>query len=54
MRPDSWSSGARETAAARQRLRKHVFAATYMLTRIEELLEAVFSMRSVPRAYKGT
>lgn len=38
-----------ETAAARKRLEKHVSTATNMHATVEELLEAVFSMWSVPR-----
>jgi hypothetical protein len=41
-----------ETAVARQWLsRRHVMAATDTHVTIEELLEAVFSVRSVPRLY---
>jgi hypothetical protein len=36
-----------ETAGARLRLRKHVIAATNIHATVEELLDAVFSMRSV-------
>jgi hypothetical protein len=38
-----------KTAVPRQRHVKHAFTATDTQTRIEELLEAVFSLRSVPR-----
>jgi hypothetical protein len=38
-------------AVARQRLRKHVSPATHKQATIGELLEAVFSLRSVPRLY---
>jgi hypothetical protein len=37
---------------ARQRLDKHVTAAKETQARIEELLETMFSMRSVPKLYK--
>jgi hypothetical protein len=42
-----------EEATAKQRLRTHVYLATYTHT-IEELLEEVFSMPSVPMLYKET
>jgi hypothetical protein len=40
-----------ETAIARQRHGKHVSVAVDMHATVEELLEAVFSMWSVPRLY---
>jgi hypothetical protein len=40
-----------DAAIARQRLGKHALAATDMQATIEELLEAVLSMRSVPRLH---
>jgi hypothetical protein len=39
-------------AVARERLGKHVPAATGTHATIEELLETAFSMQSVPRLYK--
>jgi hypothetical protein len=39
-------------AVAREWLGKHASAATDMHATIEELLEAVFSMRSMQRLYK--
>jgi hypothetical protein len=40
-----------ETFTVRQRLGKHVPAATNTKAKIEELLETVFSVGSVPRLY---
>jgi hypothetical protein len=40
-----------ETAVTRQRFVKHVSAATDMRATIEELLETLFSMRSVLRLH---
>jgi hypothetical protein len=42
-----------EPAVASERLSKHVFLATDMRTTIQELLEAVFSVRSTPAMYQG-
>jgi hypothetical protein len=44
---------AEETAVARQRLDRHVFAAADTHATVEELLKSVFSMRSVLRLYSG-
>jgi hypothetical protein len=46
------SSELEETAVARERLGKHVPAATNTDATIEELLEAVFYVGSVPGLYK--
>jgi hypothetical protein len=43
------SAEQKETTVARERLGKHVPVATDTQATIEELLEAVFSMWSVPR-----
>jgi hypothetical protein len=40
-----------ETTVARQRLDKHVSTAMDMHAKLEELLETVFSMQSVPMLY---
>jgi hypothetical protein len=48
MTPESWNNGARRN---RPLLDKHVSAATNKKATIEEFLEAVFSMRPVPRLY---
>jgi hypothetical protein len=40
-----------DAAIARQRRGKHVYAATNQQATIEDLLEAAFSMRSMPRLY---
>jgi hypothetical protein len=42
-----------ETAVARKRLGKYDCTAIDMLATTEELLEAVVSVRSVPRLYTG-
>jgi hypothetical protein len=42
-----------ETAVAKQGLGKQVSSARNNQAKIEELLEAMFSMWSVPRLYKG-
>jgi hypothetical protein len=42
----------KETAIARQRLGKHALAAMDTHATMDELLEAVFIMRSMPRLYK--
>jgi hypothetical protein len=46
------ANGSETTFVARQRLGKHVRAATNTHETIEVLLETVFSTRSVPRRYK--
>jgi hypothetical protein len=40
-----------ETSVALQRLSEHVSLASYRLATIEEILEGVFSVRSMPRLY---
>jgi hypothetical protein len=57
MRPDSKNTGAREMSIAGQRLCKDATIPKPFLSNshgtVEELLEAVFSVRSVPGIYKG-
>jgi hypothetical protein len=43
----------KETSITRQRLGKHVSAATNTQVAIEESLETVFSVESAPRLYSG-
>jgi hypothetical protein len=52
MTDKSRNSRPRKTSTARQRHSKHVSAVMCNHAKTEELLEAVFSMRSVPRLYK--
>jgi hypothetical protein len=49
MTAESWSSETRRAAVARWGLCKHVPVATDMSATVEELLEPLFSTRSVPR-----
>jgi hypothetical protein len=51
MTPEGWNSGAIGDVHCRQRLGKHVLAATNTQETIEELLETVFSVGSAPRLY---
>jgi hypothetical protein len=58
MTPERRNSRARETAVAREWLYKHIHCqamahTSHMVAAIEELLEAMFSVRSMPRLYKG-
>jgi hypothetical protein len=58
MTPEKRNSGARETAVARERICKHTHCkamahTSHVVATIEELLEAMFSLQSVLRLYKG-
>jgi hypothetical protein len=56
MNPESYNKGARETLIARQRLSKHINSRANAKQRkyatMEELSEAMFSIRTAPRLQK--